>query len=226
MAISQSVNRRIQSELRLLINDPQVKLYFHYETSGYYNNDQSKPFLIYGYILPRAFPYKYGSFKIKLRLPYEYPFRMPEVIFLTQIYHPQIQYCGKELVSYCCERCENWVSTMNLAKWIERVVDKIDQTNPDSFSNPRNFAAQSHYFQNRDDYWRTVINMIEKYSYRRTDESTMSLKFISKRFIRAQLGFDSKRINQLPLPEVLKRYLHSSFDQKQKIVNCSTFSAV
>ncbi|CAF3033782.1 unnamed protein product [Rotaria sp. Silwood2] len=206
-------SRRILSEINRLTNDPEVKSYFHYESSGYENNDPSNRFVIYGYILPRTFPYKYGSFKVKIRLPDAFPFEMPEVVFVTQIYHLQTTHCGAELWGHCCVRCENWRPTTTVSELIKTVVDRIDQTDAAAVSNPRNFEAHSHYMRDNDDYWKTVMNMIEKHAYRRTDEPVMSLKFMAKRILRRQIEFDSEKMNRLPLPGVLRQYLQIPFDQ-------------
>lgn len=214
MASSSILNRRIQYEINKLTNDPDVKSYFHYEDLGYKGNDQNKIICIYGYILPQNFPYKYGSFKIKIKLPPEFPFRMPEIIFITPIYHLQTIRCGTELHGICCSECENWSPSKTLPQLIKTVVDRIDRTVATKGSNFRNSEEYSHYMRDQDDYWKTVMNTIEKHAYRRTDEPVMSLKFMAKRIIRAQIRYDSGKINQLHLPITLEQYLQIPFDHK------------
>lgn len=59
--------------------------------------------------------------------------------------------------------------------------------------------------------------MVEKYWCRQPDQPVVSFKFTAKRIIRIQLGFDSTKIHQLPLPESLKNDLRSSLNRRQDI---------
>jgi hypothetical protein len=94
------------------------------------------------------------------------------------------------------------------------VVHIIDGTDPKNSFRGQNYQAEAHLKRNGDEYWKTVMNMIEKYAYRRTTKSTTSLKFATKRLIRSQLRFDSTKINQLPISKTLNKYLHLPFDRE------------
>ena len=45
-------------------------------------------------ILPKSEPYVKGSYRVQMTLPAEYPFKAPELRFLTRIYHPNIYEYG------------------------------------------------------------------------------------------------------------------------------------
>ena len=80
--------RRVMTELKILTRHLNVQSYFSYESSG--PDQQSNCFCIYGYLLPRTEPYKYGAYRIRIVLSAEFPFRSPILQLLTYIYHSAI----------------------------------------------------------------------------------------------------------------------------------------
>lgn len=144
---------------------------------------------------------------------------MPKLIFLTQVYHTETVTCGKDLTIHCCETCARWHSTMLLSKWIHRSVNILDGTDPTLLCRGMNHHAVEHKWRDSHGYWRTVMNMIGKNAHRQANEAMISLKYIAKRIIRTQLGFDSEKINQLSLFSSLKDYLHSPFDRGQSMIS-------
>lgn len=55
------------------------------------NDPASDPFTWFAILKgPPGSPYEAGTFKLKLVIPDEYPFKPPRVEFLTQIFHPNI----------------------------------------------------------------------------------------------------------------------------------------
>lgn len=213
MSISYLNNRRFQGEMRMLTEDPEVKLYFHYESSGFKNDNPNEQFSIYGYILPQSFPYNYGSFKVQIKIPPKYPFKAPQLIFLTYIYHRNIHVCGDVLTAFCCHDCPPYTPATRMYEIIKRTIQIIDDPDRPIEYRGRNDDAEGLYHRDKDEYWKTVMNNIEKYAYHRTNESISSLKFITKRILRKQLEYDSTKINQLLIPRNLKEYLHVPFDR-------------
>ena len=52
-------------------------------------------FIIIGRILPSLGVFQQAAFQIELKLPPEYPFKAPDIRFLTKIYHPCVDDRGK-----------------------------------------------------------------------------------------------------------------------------------
>ena len=44
---------------------------------------------------PKETPYEGGTFKLQVYLPEEYPMVPPKVLFMTKIYHPNIDFLGR-----------------------------------------------------------------------------------------------------------------------------------
>ncbi|MEG4305550.1 ubiquitin-conjugating enzyme E2 [Microcoleus sp. D3_18a_C4] len=82
------ISNRILKETQKLATNPIVGIdaqpdqdnprYFHVTIAG-----------------PKDSPYEGGQFKLQLYLPEEYPMVPPKVLFMTKIYHPNIDFLGK-----------------------------------------------------------------------------------------------------------------------------------
>lgn len=78
-------------------------------------------------ILPQSEPYCRASFLIEIKLPPEYPFKAPDIIFLDPIYHPSVQSSGE--VCYC-KKCvfDFYKPTTMLREVIEHLIHTIDNS--------------------------------------------------------------------------------------------------
>ena len=76
-------------------------------------------------IVPENVPYNKGAFRIKITFPDLFPLLgPPDVVFLTRIYHPNIDEIGK--MCPCCCYVDNW-TPQNLARErIEKVIEIVD----------------------------------------------------------------------------------------------------
>jgi ubiquitin-protein ligase len=205
------------TELKILTMHPDVQSYFYYESSGI--DKKTNKFHIYGYLLPRTEPYKYGAYRVCIILPTEFPFKPPILELLTYIYHPAIdnnisqpRFCKK------CS-CAIWSPGTRISQWLEQYVNIIEQPGaPDCTYCIRNFEAKNLYHQDRDQYEEKARAMVEKYSHLRPHRSIVSLKFAAKQIICTQLNFQSRKIDQLPLPTSLKLYLNLPWHKNEEIL--------
>jgi ubiquitin-protein ligase len=81
--------------------------------------------IILGRILPTSNIYNQAAFQIEIKLPAEFPFKPPEVRFVTQIYHPNVDDQGKICVDIL-NTSETWKPTTPLVDVVKAVVDLID----------------------------------------------------------------------------------------------------
>ncbi len=83
-----------------------------------------------GRILPKTEPYCRASFLIEIKLPIDYPFKPPEVMFLDPIYHPNVDKRGCQ--SCCTEHLlrDKWNPTKSLEAFVEATIYNIDNIPP------------------------------------------------------------------------------------------------
>jgi ubiquitin-protein ligase len=81
--------------------------------------------IILGRILPTSNIYNQAAFQIEIKLPAEFPFKPPEVRFVTPIYHPNVDEQGKICVDLL-NTSETWKPTTPLVDVVKAVVDLID----------------------------------------------------------------------------------------------------
>jgi ubiquitin-protein ligase len=81
--------------------------------------------IILGRILPTSNIYNQAAFQIEIKLPAEFPFKPPEVRFVTPIYHPNVDEAGKICVDLL-NTSETWKPTTPLVDVVKAVVDLID----------------------------------------------------------------------------------------------------
>lgn len=82
------INQRILKETQKLATDPIVGISAE--------PDKDNPRYFYVTITgPKDSPYEGGLFKLQLYLPDEYPLVPPKVLFMTKIYHPNIDFLGR-----------------------------------------------------------------------------------------------------------------------------------
>ncbi len=81
--------------------------------------------IILGRILPISNNYNQAAYQIEIKLPAEFPFKPPEVRFVTPIYHPNVDEQGKICVDLL-NSSETWKPTTPLVDVVKAVVELID----------------------------------------------------------------------------------------------------
>lgn len=108
--------------------------------------------VILGRILPSGNVYNQGAFQIELKLPAEFPFKPPEVRFVTPIYHPNVDDQGKICVDLL-NSSETWKPTTPLVDVVKAVIDLIDNPKIDHALNPGRFSQTWHSTVNQSNRW-------------------------------------------------------------------------
>ena len=77
---------------------------------------------------PDGSPYKDGIFQLEVEVPQSYPIEPPHIIFLTKIYHPNIDNNGL----ICLDLLKSkWKPTIQLAHLFIAIQDLLRYPNPD-----------------------------------------------------------------------------------------------
>ncbi len=79
---------------------------------------------------PKDTPYEEGVFNLKFSFPELYPFKAPEVKFITQIYHPNVKLDSGEI---CLDVFTNsWLPTQTSNLIIEKLISILQAPSVDS----------------------------------------------------------------------------------------------
>jgi ubiquitin-conjugating enzyme E2 D/E len=73
---------------------------------------------------PVGTPYENGVFQLSIVVPTEYPFRPPDVTFVTKIYHPNVKRDSGEICADLLK--EQWKPTSSI-RWVLTVIQSMLQ---------------------------------------------------------------------------------------------------
>uniref|UniRef100_A0AC34QXI1 UBC core domain-containing protein n=1 Tax=Panagrolaimus sp. JU765 TaxID=591449 RepID=A0AC34QXI1_9BILA len=78
--------------------------------------------------MPNNPPYNAGAFRMIVELPNEFPYKPPQMHFVTRIYHPNVDEQGKVDVPICSN--EFWKPAIRMPNVCDAVIDLLDRPNP------------------------------------------------------------------------------------------------
>ncbi|CAF1053242.1 unnamed protein product [Rotaria sordida] len=114
--------------------------------------------IILGRILPNSDIFNQAAFQIEIKLTSEYPFKPPEVRFITPIYHPSVDKDGKICVDII-NGDGKYKATTPLTSIIKDIVDLID--NP-QIDHSVNADIGAEYVSNRAEFNRKALESVKK----------------------------------------------------------------
>jgi ubiquitin-conjugating enzyme E2 D/E len=131
--------RRIAKELEDIQKDPPAGCSAGPVDGDIYNWEG----VIFG---PSDSPYAGGVFKLSIRFPTEYPFKVPHIQFNTKIYHPNINSAG----GICLDILKSqWSPALTISKVLLSILSLLTDPNP---NDPLVPDIASQYKTNREVY--------------------------------------------------------------------------
>ena len=108
---------------------------------------------------PKGTPYQDGLWKVRVKLPEQYPFMPPQIQFVNMIYHPNITPFG----TVCLDVIRHaWTESYTLTHIFEYFLPQLlTQPNPDD---PIYFSAAFLYSNKPEEYKKKVLEWVRKYA--------------------------------------------------------------
>mmetsp|Transcript_22759 Transcript_22759/g.23695 ORF Transcript_22759/g.23695 Transcript_22759/m.23695 type:complete len:154 (+) Transcript_22759:41-502(+) len=108
---------------------------------------------------PPESPYSEGTFKIKFAFPDNYPFKPPEVKFITTVYHPNVKLDSGEI---CLDVFNSsWLPTQNTSEILEKIVSMLKSP---STGSPLEPDIANEFTNKYDDYVKNAKEYCLKYA--------------------------------------------------------------
>lgn len=107
---------------------------------------------------PQGSPYENGVFYLKIEFPQDYPFKPPKVIFITKIYHCNINTSGNICLDILKEQ---WSPALTISKVLLSICSMMDDQNP---NDPLMIDIANQYINNIDEFILTAQMYTFKYA--------------------------------------------------------------
>nr|XP_034491214.1 ubiquitin-conjugating enzyme E2 D2-like [Marmota flaviventris] len=107
---------------------------------------------------PSDSPYQGGVFFLSIQFPSDYPFKPPKIMFITRIYHPNINRSG----NICLDILRSeWSPALTISKVLLSICSMLCDPNPDDPLVPE---IAKIYLKDRRKYDRVAREWTEKYA--------------------------------------------------------------
>ncbi len=146
-------SKRLDNELKSLSNDSVCNAIVEVP-------DQNNPFKWLVHLPgPAGSPFEGGVFKLSFEFPANYPFKHPEVKFITPMYHPNIK---KDTGEICMDVfATSWSPTQKVSDIIQKLASLL--SSPQT-SSPLESEICKEYMNNPSAYNKKVKDMVKKYA--------------------------------------------------------------
>ena len=146
--------KRIEKELKVFNEDEHDDAF----TAG--PIDESDMFAWEGTIPgPEDSPYEGGVFKLSIKFPKDYPYKPPEVLFITKIYHPNVK---RDTGSICLDLLKDqWAPNTTIMQIYNAIQNLLSVPNCD---HPLEKEIAKQYTEDKDTYDKTAKEWTEQYA--------------------------------------------------------------
>ena len=95
---------------------------------------------------PEGSPYEGGIFNLRIDFPQDYPFKPPYIVFLSKIYHCNINSSGNICLDILKEQ---WSPALTISKVLLSICSLMDDQNP---NDPLNIDAAKLFIDDREKF--------------------------------------------------------------------------
>ena len=107
---------------------------------------------------PKDTPYEAGIYKLQLYLPEEYPMVPPKLLFMTKIYHPNIDFLGR----ICLDILKtNWSPALQIRSVLLSLQCLLSAPNTED---PLNERVNEHWLRDQTDAIKTARDWTLQYA--------------------------------------------------------------
>eukprot|EP01088_Endostelium_zonatum_P018903 TRINITY_DN625_c0_g1_i1.p1 TRINITY_DN625_c0_g1~~TRINITY_DN625_c0_g1_i1.p1 ORF type:complete len:162 (-),score=50.67 TRINITY_DN625_c0_g1_i1:46-501(-) len=106
---------------------------------------------------PEKTPFEKGNFQLEMVMPPEYPFKNPQIKFITKIYHPNVDKDGK----LCNEVLSDWSPQTRIPEVLTTIRQVLVEPNPE---NPLDADIAKQFKENRKEWEKTAKEWTKKYA--------------------------------------------------------------
>ena len=99
-----------------------------------------------------------GHFRLSVTFPPEYPFKAPQVSFITKIYHPNVSTTGGICLDLLIDK---WLPSYHIASLLVSIRSFLDDPNPE---HGLNSTALEQFRNDKEGYKQTVKQYIKSYA--------------------------------------------------------------
>lgn len=113
-------------------------------------------------LIPQAYPYDKGAFKVEIAYPAEYPFKPPKITFKTSIYHPNIDEKGQICLPIISP--ENWKPATKTKQVLQALIDLINAPEPE---HPLRACLAEEYTKDKKKFQKNAEDFTKKHAEKR-----------------------------------------------------------
>ena len=112
---------------------------------------------------PKDTPYEGGIFKLSVDIPEDYPFKPPKILFITQIYHPNISTEGKICLSVLSN---SWSPAVTIILALKSIITLLQDiiNNTIEYDNVINSEATEVYNRDKNLFMSNAAECTKKYA--------------------------------------------------------------
>lgn len=143
--------KRLSKELNDILNDPPFNC-----SAGPSSDNMHQWFAtITG---PSESPYENGLFFLKIKFPFDYPFKPPKIVFETKIYHPNINSQGNVCLDILKDQ---WSPALTISKVLLSICSLLTDPNP---NDPLDADVAKVYLKDRKKFNKTAKEWTVKFA--------------------------------------------------------------